>query len=423
MLRTEQTVVYLLNNYSSTIILWTLIITMFLKVVFSKVDGFLKMTINFPISSKERNVSIFLYETLLSLFIIALVSFSVVLSIILIYQLAFIDLLVVNILYVSTFTYLILQLISKLTSFVCHITRIPKLFHIINISILALIFGILFREAQELVTKLADDFLNETNNTQSILLFWQNVHIDYGFIITTFIYFITVVILIGLIFLIPDNSYMTNTKHIKIVKFKKNTLIKTYIFSSVRNVNTLNTVALVYLTSLILIVFNLKNFIVYSNILLAMNGIYSYVHSQNVRQIIYKFNYKAWKDYLYLLISQIIIVYIISVPILLLGIFVMDQFVHLIYPYLITTLGILIFVLAGILFPPYNDNPFSVVTSILVVTVPILTLSISLAFLNLGLLMNSLLIFFFYIVIILFSVHGLINLKRSFRHEKDSFIH
>lgn len=75
------------------------------------------------------------------------------------------------------------------------------------------------------------------------------------------------------------------------------------------------------------------------------------------------------------------------------------------------------FVLAGILFPPYNDNPFSIITSIVVITAPILIISVSLTFLNLSTFLNVLLIVFFYIVIIIFSIQGLINLKRSFMHE------
>jgi hypothetical protein len=236
-------------------------------------------------------------------------------------------------------------------------------------------------------------------------------------------YVVLVIVLIGIIMIIPDQSYMSNTKHILIAKSKSIRLMKAYVLSSLRNMNTLNTVALVYLVAIILMIFQLKDFILYTTIILATNSIYSFIQSQNLRRIMYRLNYVAWKDYSYLVASQIIVVYLVSLPILFTGIIVVDSFVHLFFPYLLVTLGILIFILAGILFPPYNDNPFSVVTSITVVTVPVLVIGISFAFLNLGMLLNILFIVFFYIVIILFSVQGLINLKRSFRNEKDVYSH
>src|SRR5699024_5849322 len=72
--QTEEIVQFLLNTYSSTIILWTIVVTIILKVIFSKVDGFLTMTTNFPVSIKERNFSVFLYETLISFVVIFLLS-------------------------------------------------------------------------------------------------------------------------------------------------------------------------------------------------------------------------------------------------------------------------------------------------------------------------------------------------------------
>ncbi|WP_335870944.1 hypothetical protein [Bacillus sp. 2205SS5-2] len=381
------------------------------------------MTINFPISNKERNFSIFIYETLFSFVAIFFLSFSVVLSMLLIHQFTYVNILIVNLLYVSSFTYLALQVISKLTSFICYFFRISKMFHVINISILVLIFAMFFSQAQELVKKLANDFLLGTNEAKSFLLLFQNVHQEFGFLLTTLIYVALCLIFIGVIIIIPDQSYMSKSRNILITGTKSMRLMKAYVLSSLRNMNTINTVALVYLAAFILMIFQLSDFILYTTIILAINGIYSFIYSQNLRQLMYKFNYVPWKDYLYLVTSQIIMVYLISIPIFLSGIFIVDSVVHLFLPYLVVTLGVLIFVLAGILFPPYNDNPFSVLTSITIVTIPVLVIGISLTFLNLGNLLNSLFFFLFYVVIILFSIQGLINLKRSFRSEKNDYSH
>ncbi|WP_217587598.1 hypothetical protein [Lentibacillus saliphilus] len=418
-LQTQEVVLFLLNTYSSTIVLWTIVVTIFLKLVFSKVDGFLRMTTNFPISSKERNFSVFIYETLISFIVIFLISFSVVLSMILVHQFAFIDVLIVNLLYVSTLSYLMLQVISKLVSFACVSFRIPKLFHIINLSVLVFVFAVFFNESQLLVTGLANDLLQETNETKSILLFLQQFHQDHGLMFTTLVYLSSVIGLIALIIMIPDQSYMASTKHVRLLGgFKTISIIKAYVISAIRNINTLNTVVFVYLAAIILMVFDLSDYILYTIIMIAFNSIYSFTQSQNLRHIMYRFNYKAWKDYLYLLASQLFIIYLISIPLLILGFFVIESYLQFIIPYIVVTFGALIFVMAGILFPPYHDNPFSVVTSVAVVTIPIFIIGISLTFLNLNLLWNVAIMILFYFVIIHFSIQGLTHLKRGVRNEK-----
>lgn len=417
-LQTKEIVLFLLNTYSSTVILWTIVVTIFLKLIFSKVDGFLRMTINFPISNKERNISVFIYETLISCIVIFLLSFSVVLSMVLIHKLAFIDILIVNLFYVSTFTYLVLQVISKIVSFLCSLLKIQKLFHIINLSILVLFFAVFLRKSEILVKNLANDLILNTNNTKDILLFFQQFHENSGFMLTTFLYLMLITLLISLVIVIPDQSYMSNSKQFLVFELKSPTTMKAYMLSIFRHMNTLNNVVLIYLAALILIIFNLSEYILYVIVLQSFNAIYGFIYSQNVRQIMYKLRYVAWKDYLYLVASQIIMIYIISIPLFFSGLLVIQSSLHLIIPYIVVTFSILMFILAGILFPPYNDNPFSVVTSILVVMIPILVIGICLTFLNLSLRLNIMILLFFYLVIVSFSIQGLINLKRSYRNEK-----
>lgn len=153
---------------------------------------------------------------------------------------------------------------------------------------------------------------------------------------------------------------------------------------------------------------------------MAFNSIYSFTQSETLRVLMYKLHYNALKDYLYLISSQLIVIYTISIPLLILGLIVNQSYIHVLIPYLVMTFGTLIFVMAGILFPPYHDNPFSVVTSVAVVTIPILVISISLTFLHLSVWWNIAILIFFYFVIIQFSIQGLTNLKRRFRNENVS---
>src|SRR5690625_840736 len=105
---------------------------------------------------------------------------------------------------------------------------------------------------------------------------------------------------------------MSNTKYIKVLEFNNLSMLKSYILSNIRHMNTLNTIALVYLAACILIVFNLSDYILYTTIIISFNSIYSFISSQNLRKVLYRFNYVAWKVYLFLLLSQIFIYLILS---------------------------------------------------------------------------------------------------------------
>src|SRR5699024_12797469 len=93
---------------------------------------------------------------------------------------------------------------------------------------------------------------------------------------------------------------------------------------------------------------------------------------------------------------------------------------HLLLPYYAAPLCIFLLEMAEILVPPYEHNPLSIITSILVITVPILLSAVALSFLNMGTLVNASMIVIFYILVIFFSVQGLINLRKGVRYENDS---
>lgn len=129
------------------------------------------------------------------------------------------------------------------------------------------------------------------------------------------------------------------------------------------------------------------------------------------------YNYNAWKDYFHLTSSQLLISYLSTLPLFIIGLLIVPIYYHIIIPYVILTCGVLVFIMAGILFPPYDDNLFSIVTSIVVITIPILIIGISLSFLNLGSLPNIIILILFYLIVVHFSVQGLSNLKRGSRNE------
>uniref|UniRef100_UPI0039A49EB4 hypothetical protein n=1 Tax=Staphylococcus aureus TaxID=1280 RepID=UPI0039A49EB4 len=95
-----------------------------------------------------------------------------------------------NIFYVSAITYLLLQLISKIISISCVILKIEKLYSLINISALVLVFIIAYKQTEPLVKSLINDYLNNKNSTKSVFLLFNEIYQHSGLLLTTLIFLI-----------------------------------------------------------------------------------------------------------------------------------------------------------------------------------------------------------------------------------------
>ncbi|MGW9965531.1 hypothetical protein [Staphylococcus hominis] len=415
----EKSLLLMIKAFTASAVMWTTLVMLALKVIFSKSQDFFKIMENFPITNKSKNLSVFIFESMCSLGVLFFISFSFTISIILNSPIEYLGYLVVNILYVSTVTYLLLQLISKMTSIVCSFFKIEKIYSLINITLLVIIFIIIYKRTESLTNSLVDDYINNENKTQSILLLFHESYQNFGFLLTTFIFLAIVIFSIFSMLLLPDNSYSIQSKFINTFKnIKKPNVFKTYILAIIRDKNMISNILGAYVFAILLLSINLDKYILYTLLLVVFNSIYCFVQTLRIRLVCYSLKYSSVKDYLLLVLSQLLVTYTSSLPLLVLFLYLNDPSLDILIPYYVITIGTFILVMGGILFPPYNDNPFSIITSLVIISIPLLFILVFIALLNLNLILNIIVFITMFIFVIYFSILALKYTEKRYRNEK-----
>ncbi|WP_146547755.1 MULTISPECIES: hypothetical protein [Rummeliibacillus] len=175
----------------------------------------------------------------------------------------------------------------------------------------------------------------------------------------------------------------------------------------------MNYVAISYLVFFILFANGYHEYLLYSLLPIAFNGIYHFVNTNPLRKLTQQIDYSVLRDYIYLIGSQLINIVFYSIPMLIcmvvLGLF--DR--HSIEALAVIVVSVLMFSLVGILFPPYEDNPFSIMISFFI----IFSLGIFLAFmifiLQLSVLYNIILFMMLVCMVVYLSMLGLVKLKEE----------
>ncbi|WP_194746632.1 hypothetical protein [Staphylococcus chromogenes] len=415
----ENSLLLMIKAFTASVVMWTTLVTLALKVIFSKSQDFFKIMENFPITNKSKNLSVFIFESICSLVVIFFISFSFTISVILNSPTEYLGYLVVNILYVSSVTYLFLQLISKITSIFCSVFKIEKIYSLINITLLVIIFIVVYKRAESLTNSLVDDYINNENKTRSILLLFNESYQNFGFLLTTFIFLLIVSFSIFTILLLPDDTYYIHSKFINVFKnINKPNIFKAYVLAIIRDKNMISNIIGAYVFSILLLSINLDAYILYTLLLIVFNGIYCFVQTLRIRLICYSLKYSSVKDYLLLVLSQLLVTYTSSLPLLVLFLCLNDLSLNILIPYYVITIGTFILVMGGILFPPYNDNPFSIITSLVIISIPLLFILVFTALLNLNLILNIIVFIVMFIFIIYFSIIALKHIEKRYRNEK-----
>ncbi|WP_219727737.1 hypothetical protein, partial [Staphylococcus intermedius] len=95
----------MIKTFTASTVMWTILVVLVLKVIFSKSQDFFRIMENFPLTNKSKNLSLFIFESICSLVAMFFISFSFTISIILNSSIEYLGYLVVDILYVSIVTY------------------------------------------------------------------------------------------------------------------------------------------------------------------------------------------------------------------------------------------------------------------------------------------------------------------------------
>lgn len=408
---------FIIKMQGVNIIVWTMIIFVFTRIIFLKKGDFLKITNQLPITHNERNSSFIIFESLMSLTIIFLISIAVIIAVVLRTNFHYIPLLICTIFFTSLTGYLLLQLINSIIIYVLNLIKLEKVSALVSILGFIVMLAILYLDIMQSI-----NIINyKTGEFNHWSQFYIELYSNYGFIVTSLIFVIIIFVLLMIILYIPNNFGSEDNLYLKIKKPTKLrlTMFNLYILQISRRVENITTLIIAYFLSISLLILDILNPL-YAMFLVTTSGLYIYTQTDSIRINYYRFNYSAIKDYINLIISQYLYILITSLPILILGLIINKGNVNLYDTLIIFGQLLLIIILStliGILFPAKKDNPFSPFIGFLIIVIISGFISLILQFLNFSKLYNSILMMILYIFVIYISCLGLKTLKEEFLHE------
>ena len=363
----EQTQI-VLDTYSCSVFMYTFFAFLFTKVLFIKKQTLLQFTQQMPVTRQELNISLLFFEMILSLILVTMLSSAMVLSLIIRDGTVFASRLICNVFFPSVTVYLIFQLGYVVLSWACTIfqlKRIKDVLIICTLSVCMFVFYII------IIPRIFDDILFDYvdgNGTSSYLVFTMIME-KYGFLCSTAVFVTFVVVLTLIITLWPNDDFLEPNRFIRgYGKSPNMCMFKGYISAYIRNADTYS----YYFIALFLCAMMYCGHIeksYYAIAILPMNSIYAYIQTEALRYIQFQKDYSAAKDYAFLIGSQVCYIILLGIPMMVACIITEESF-----PSLMVLLGtiffeIVLFTLIGILFPPKNENPFSVFSGFVILFV------------------------------------------------------
>lgn len=400
-----------IDVYSFTIIMWVVVAFLFMKILFMKTDSFIKFTIQLPVTGKEINLAVLIFEILLSLVFMIIVSASLVISLIAKYGVIFIPRILCNIVFTGIITYLVLECFYAILSYLIDILKLKKMKNVIMFCFIIVVFMILYVIGyQKAVDSVLFNYMDESS-TSSLIVF--------SYIMEKTNLFVSAVIFVALasiIFLIiiniPNCAQVTANSYLKVrhKSCKQINMFKSYLINFFRGIDTYNYIFIVTFLFIFSLIFEVKNS-VYSLLILSVSAVYSYVQTDGLRTIQIKKKYSVIKDYLYLILSQVLGIYLISIPFAITYLVKFNDWKSCITLYPIVILSSIIFTLVGIVFPPKRENPFSVIIGVLVMAIISILLLVALVIFNFNFVSNVIIMVIVVVLCIYYSIYGLYKLQ------------
>lgn len=339
--------------------IWTFVVFVFLKILFIKRRKFVDFLGTLPILRSEMRLAILTFEAGISLIVVQILATSATLGIIMWAGRELILRAICNISFQSILTYLFLELIYSSISYIIDELGLNKVKTIILITLFSL--GMLYATNNLYVQwgqMIMFNYLDGNTTTLLLPFVYSLEHL--GFVLTSLIFGIIVLLNIVIIINIPEKQYDNIGDSIKLfeIEGKMSTWVA-YYMNSFRNIDGINCLVVSIIIYIFLRIRNVESacFVFW---LLAMNTIYSYIQTQGIRLLLLQKDYCLLKDYCNLIVSQFVYVSVLSFP------FVIDSIVwnYKLYQIIIFYGGVLVLIITllmmGIIFPPKYENPFSI---------------------------------------------------------------
>lgn len=354
-----------LDSYSCSVFMWTFIVFIFVKILFMKKGAFLKFTEQMPVTKKEKNISILIFEICTVLVVVLIFSSAMIIALIARDGSSFITRIICNILFNCVTIYFVFEFLYSLFGMFCNYMGLEKVKNIIVICILSLLLvGFYLVVIPDVFLSILHTFKDNTGTAS--ILFYMVVTEKYGILVSTALFVLIISILGFMIVHIPNNDANCTNKHAKTCSFimKKPRILSAYVESFLRKADTINYYFIAVFIYLITIVMKIdKGY--YIILILSLNSLYAYVQTESLRYIMIQKKYSVVKDYYRIIMSQIMYISLLAIPLCIVDIFLKKELYFIIDLFIAIIFSVVFFTMAGILFPAKNENPFSAMVGIL----------------------------------------------------------
>lgn len=402
-----------LDVFSLTIALWTVVGFIFMKMLFIKKRKFINFLVTLPVLQREIKLAMLLFELVIVLIGIQFIASGISIALMLRHGGEFLPRIICNIYFQSTFIYLILEAIYSLISWLIDLLGIYKIKMLILISFLSIGCILIYTQIySELVDKLLFDYID--NKATSIIVPFAFL-LDKGGLGITFLIFLFISLVVEcVICFIPDNQNDYTANYFKFITIKKMGLQRSYLVNCIRNTDNINYIILSLLIYIVLM-FNRTKYAYYAFLLLMVNSIYFYIQTNEIRLLYLQKEYNVFKDYFMVLYSQIKYITGISLPFVLINNISYFNIKGVLLFYLILISGIILFIMVGILFPPKYENPFSVILGMFVTLMVIMSIFLVIFYFTGNPLIESIVTVVVNLICIFVSIIGMKRLNESLK--------
>lgn len=195
------------------------------------------------------------------------------------------------------------------------------------------------------------------------------------FIVSLYLSLVLSIALVVIIYLLPDRidrdkkifmNIRYNIENIVIIQrlVKYNTMLYSYIVSISRRIDTMGMFMLTFFAYIMAIIIKVDNPI-FMVLLLTVTSLFTYVQTEAIRKMQYVREYNARRDYLYMIVSQIIYFLIASISFSLISLIRGDSLKGIILLYVIAIFAIILFTFIGIKFAKLRDNSVMIIRGLL----------------------------------------------------------
>lgn len=398
-----------LDTYSCSVFMWTFLVFLFLKILFIKKDSFTAFTQQMPVSKHEVNIAMLIFEIVLGLIIVTILSASMVFALLIRNGMTFFTRIICNVYFICIFSFFLLELFYAIINFIFTILNLSKIKTVLNICILSTLLVVFY---MVIIPKVFENILfgYVDHKSTNPILFYTVIAEKYGLIVSCIIFTIIICALATIILIIPntDNININNYLYISKKKYYNISIFKCYVLVFLRRVDTYSYYFIALFIYFIMRIAKIDN-AQFTISILALNGMYAYTQSDTIRYITLQKKYSAVKDFIYLVLSQFVYIALLSLPIIILSAMHEGNIIFCISLYLAILMAIVFFTMVGILFPAKNENPFSALIGTIVI-IWVLILSLLICFV---LKFNtSMLVMFMCLLTLAASGIGIVGLKR-----------